>query len=195
MAVSSHLRVTSVYVSHLRLVGEPHTVGCLPMCCPLIHCMAAFHCEDVLCLEGFSAQSPGSWQGGSWVSALLSGLFAGHLRKLVFCVCFCARSRNSVASSASPHFFSSSLAVNALWHGPDSDISGEKGGTQRNWPVPVKMANHHTKPQQHIIGQPPLELSGQGSSLFLLFGWFFVFVWFLLFCFFGFLVFPVFWAA
>ena len=35
-------------------------------------------------------------------------------------------------------FFSSSLAVNALWHGPDNDISGEKGGTQLNWPVPVK---------------------------------------------------------
>ena len=117
MAVSSHLRVTSVYVSHLRLVGEPRTVGCLPMCCPLIHCMAAFHCEDVLCLEGFSARSPGSWQGGSWVSALLSGLFAGHLRKillsvLVFCVCFCARSRNSVASSASPHW---SCLVRALF--------------------------------------------------------------------------------
>ena len=75
MAVSFHLRVTSVYVSHLRLVGEPHTVGCLPMCCPLIHCMAAFYCEDVLCLEGFSARSPESWQGGSWVSALLSGFF------------------------------------------------------------------------------------------------------------------------
>ena len=27
------------------------------------------YCEDVLCLEGFSARSPGSWQGGSWVSA------------------------------------------------------------------------------------------------------------------------------
>ena len=35
-------------------------------------------------------------------------------------------------------FFSSSLAVNALWHGPDNDISGEKGGTQLNWPVLVK---------------------------------------------------------
>ena len=35
-------------------------------------------------------------------------------------------------------FFSSSLAVNALWHGPDNDIRGEKGGTQLNWPVPVK---------------------------------------------------------
>ena len=35
-------------------------------------------------------------------------------------------------------FFFSSLAVNALWHGPDNDISGEKGGTQLNWPVPVK---------------------------------------------------------
>ena len=32
-------------------------------------------------------------------------------------------------------FFSSSLAVNALWHGPDNDISGEKGSTKRNWPV------------------------------------------------------------
>ena len=42
VAVSSHLRVTLVYVSHLRLVREPHTVGCLPMCCPLIHCMAVF---------------------------------------------------------------------------------------------------------------------------------------------------------
>ena len=41
-------------------------------------------------------------------------------------------------------FFSSSLAVNALWHGPDNDISGEKGGAQRNWPVPVKMANHYS---------------------------------------------------
>ena len=51
-------------------------------------------------------------------------------------------------------FFSSSLAVNALWHGPDNDISGEKGGTQRNWPVPVKMANHHTKPQQHKQRRP-----------------------------------------
>ena len=51
-------------------------------------------------------------------------------------------------------FFSSSLAVNALWHGPDNDISGEKGGTQRNWPVPVKMANHHTKPQQHKPRRP-----------------------------------------
>ena len=100
-------KITLVYVSHLRLVGEPHTVGCPPMCCPLIHCMAAFHCEDVLCLEGFSARSPGSWQGGSCVSALLSVLFAGHLRKillsvLVFCVGFYARSCNSVTSSASP---------------------------------------------------------------------------------------------
>ena len=36
---------------------------------------SCLYCEDVLCLEGFSARSPGSWQGGSWVSALLSGLF------------------------------------------------------------------------------------------------------------------------
>ena len=88
MAVSSHLRVTLVYVSHLRLVGEPHTVGCLPMCCPLIHCMAAFHCEDVLCLEGFSPRSPGSWQGGFYVSAL-SGLFCWTpLQDLALFWCF-----------------------------------------------------------------------------------------------------------
>ena len=33
--------------------------------------MAASHSEGVLCLEGYSVRSPGSWQGGSWVSALL----------------------------------------------------------------------------------------------------------------------------
>ena len=41
-AFSSHLRVTLASVLHLRLVGEPHTVGCLPMCRPLIHCTAVF---------------------------------------------------------------------------------------------------------------------------------------------------------
>ena len=41
-AFSSHLRVTLASVSHLRLVGEPHTAGCLPMCRPLIHCTAVF---------------------------------------------------------------------------------------------------------------------------------------------------------
>ena len=45
------------------------------MCCSPIHCIIAFHCEDVSCPEGFSARSPGSWQGGTWVSALLCGLF------------------------------------------------------------------------------------------------------------------------
>ena len=40
-------------------------------------------------------------------------------------------------------FFSSSLAVDALWHGPDSEISGEKGDIQRNWPVPVKGKSTH----------------------------------------------------
>ena len=35
-------------------------------------------------------------------------------------------------------FFCSRLAVNALWHGPERNISGEKNGTMRNWPVPVK---------------------------------------------------------
>ena len=33
--------------------------------------MAASHSEGVLCLEGYSVRSPGSWQGGSWVSVLL----------------------------------------------------------------------------------------------------------------------------
>ena len=54
--------------------GEPRTVGCLPMCFLLIHCMAD-SLRSCLMPEGFSARSPGSWQGGSWVSALLSGLF------------------------------------------------------------------------------------------------------------------------
>ena len=52
---------------------------------------------------------------------------------------------------ASLFFFSSSLAVDALWHGPDNDISSEKSSTQRNWPVPVKKANHHI--QQHNPNQ------------------------------------------
>ena len=65
-----------------------------------------------------------------------------------------AATRPVIQESVSLFFFSSSLAVNALWHGPDNDISGEKGGTQRNWPVPVKMANHHTKPQQHKQRRP-----------------------------------------
>ena len=32
-------------------------------------------------------------------------------------------------------FFSRSVAVNALWHGPDRNISGEKSDTQHSWPV------------------------------------------------------------
>ena len=51
-------------------------------------------------------------------------------------------------------FFSSSLAVNALWHGPDNDISGEKGSTKRNWPVLEKMANHHTNQKQNEPRRP-----------------------------------------
>ena len=50
--------------------------------------------------------------------------------------------------------FSSSLAVNALWHGPDNDISGEKGSTKRNWPVLEKMANHHTNQKQNEPRRP-----------------------------------------
>ena len=47
-------------------------------------------------------------------------------------------------------FFSSSLAVNALWHGPDNDISGEKGSTKRNWPVLEKngKSSHKPKPKR-----------------------------------------------
>ena len=33
-------------------------------------------------------------------------------------------------------FFSSSLAVDALWHGPDRYISGEKNNTKHSWPAP-----------------------------------------------------------
>ena len=73
------------------------------------------YCEDVLCLEGFSVRSPGSWQGGSWVSALLSGVIAGHLRKilrflLVFCVCFYARSQ----------FRGICHPIGVVWSGPSS---------------------------------------------------------------------------
>ena len=80
----------------LRFFWVPHTVGCLPLCCSPIQCMAAFDCEDVSCPWGFLVRSPGSWQGGSWVSALLSDLF-WHLRKilpryLVGFVCCFARS-------------------------------------------------------------------------------------------------------
>ena len=63
--------------------------------------------------------------------------------------------KTTVGASARSHhsvfFFSSSLAVDALWHGPDNDISSEKSSTQRNWPVPVKKANHHI--QQHNPNQ------------------------------------------
>ena len=51
----------------------------------VIHCMAVSLCEGVLCLEGSSVRSPGSWQGGSWVSALLGMCFAGHLCKILLC--------------------------------------------------------------------------------------------------------------
>ena len=47
-------------------------------------------------------------------------------------------------------FFFRSLAVNALWHGPDNDISGEKGSTKRNWPVLEKngKSSHTPKPKR-----------------------------------------------
>ena len=94
MAASFHLSVTLSYVSRLRDVWEPYTAGCLPMCCSLFHCMAACNCEDVSCPEGFTARSPGSWQGGSWVSALLGGLFcwtpSQDLAPWSGVVCFCS---------------------------------------------------------------------------------------------------------
>ena len=85
------------------LVGVHHTVGCLPMCCPLIHCMAAFIAKMSYAWRASQRdlRDPGRGDPGfrrCWV---------GHLRKillfdLVFYVCFCARSRNSEASSATP---------------------------------------------------------------------------------------------
>ena len=48
VAASFALSVTLFYVSRLRVVWEPSTVGCLPMCCSLIHCMAACNCEGGL---------------------------------------------------------------------------------------------------------------------------------------------------
>ena len=41
-------------------------------------------------------------------------------------------------------FFSSGLAVNALWHGPDRYMSGEKSDTQHNWLVSKSKANQYT---------------------------------------------------
>ena len=89
------------------LVGVHHTVGCLPMCCPLIHCMAAFIAKMSYAWRASrrDLRDPGRGDPGfrrCWVDC-----FAGHLRKillsdLVCCVCFCARSRNSEASSATP---------------------------------------------------------------------------------------------
>ena len=46
-----------------------------------------------------------------------------------------------------PSFFSLSLAVNALWHGPGRNISGEKSDTWHSWPVPNegKSSQHQTR--------------------------------------------------
>ena len=66
-------------------------------------------------------------------------------------------------------FFSSSLAVNALWHGPDNDISGEKGGTQLNWPVPVKWQiitqnRKNTNKDDPQIPQPDLRFVSKATK-------------------------------
>ena len=50
---------------------------------------AVSHCEGVLCLDGSSVRSPGSWQGGSWVSALLDFvLLDTFARSCSVIVCF-----------------------------------------------------------------------------------------------------------
>ena len=54
-----------------------------------------------------------------------------------------------------PFFFSSGLAVNALWHGPDGNISGEKGDTQHNWLVSKSKAYHCTDIQHPTKARRP----------------------------------------
>ena len=87
------------------LVGVHHTVGCLPMCCPLIHCMAAFIAKMSYAWRASRRDLRDPGRGDPRFRRCWVDCFAGHLRKillfdLVFCVCFCARSRNSEASSA-----------------------------------------------------------------------------------------------
>ena len=56
--------------------------------CSPIQCMTASYCEDVSCPEGFSVRSPGSWQGGSWVSAavwIVLDTFARSCRDVLWC--------------------------------------------------------------------------------------------------------------
>ena len=67
------------------------------------------------------------------------------------------------------YFFSSSVAVNALWHGPNNDISGEKWGTQLDWPVQIKgqiitQNNKTTTKDDPQIPQPDLRFVSKATK-------------------------------
>ena len=66
----SYLRLT-FFVFHLAFFGLLPTAGCLPLGCILIRCTAVLCVGGDLCPVGFTVRSPGSWLGGSWVSARL----------------------------------------------------------------------------------------------------------------------------
>ena len=68
-------------------------------------------------------------QRGNWFETLQTDLFIFKQLKVSI------RELSGMIPQVETHFFSSSLAVNALWHGPDRYISGEKRDTQHNWPV------------------------------------------------------------
>ena len=75
------------------LFGSLTTAGCLPLVCILIHCTVFNAFEGALCPVGFTVRSPGSWLGGSWVSALLIvGCLCTFIAILLWClvvvVCF-----------------------------------------------------------------------------------------------------------
>ena len=68
-------------------------------------------------------------------------------------------------------FFPSGLAVNALWHGPDRYISGEKSDTQHNWLVSKSKAYQYTnktnnQPRQDDpqIPQPDLRFASSKAK-------------------------------
>ena len=70
-----------------------------------------------------------------------------------------------------PFFFPSGLAVNALWHGPDRYISGEKGDTQHNWLVSKSKAylctnktNNQPRQDDPQIPQPDLRFASSKAK-------------------------------
>ena len=92
------------YVSHLRFAGEPHTVGCLPMCCPLIHCMTVL-LRRCLMPGGLLGAISGILAGGilgfgaaEWIVLLTPS----HDLAPCFCVLFLFLSKihNSASSAA-----------------------------------------------------------------------------------------------